>query len=71
MDEALFFTSDWVGFVKSNLNDLVFPELYTTQNIPYSSNCFKNRVQLKYQFRQNWASEVFDSSTVPHLLWNV
>ena len=64
MDEPVFFTSNWIRFVKSNLNALGFSELYTTQNIPYSSNCFKNRVQLrtKDQFRQNWASEVFDSS---------
>ena len=64
MDEPVFFTSNRIRFVKSNLNALGFFELYTTQNIPYSSNCFKNRVQLrtKDKFRQNWASEVFDSS---------
>ena len=64
MEESVFFTSNWIRFVKSNLNTLGFSELYTTQNIPYSSNCFKNRVQLrtKDQFRQNWPSEVFDSS---------
>ena len=64
MDEPVFFTSNRIRFVKSNLNALGSSELYTTQNIPYSSNCFKNRVQLrtKDQFRQNWASEIFDSS---------
>ena len=64
MDEPVFFTSNWIRFVKSNLNALGFSELYTAQNIPYSSNCFKNRVQLRTKdlFRQNWASEVFDSS---------
>ena len=64
MDEPVFFTSNWIRFVKNNLNALGFSELYTTENIPYSSNCFKNRVQLRTtdQFRQNWASEVFDSS---------
>ena len=33
MDEPAFFTSNWIIFVKNNLNVLGFSEMYTTQNI--------------------------------------
>ena len=64
MDEHAFFTTKWIRFVKNNLNALGYSEMYTTQKIPHSSNSFKNKIQIrsKDQFRQNWASEVFDSS---------
>ena len=64
MDEHAFFTSKWIRFVKNNLNAFGFSEMYTTQKIPYISNSFKNKIQIrsKDQFRQNWASELFDTS---------
>ena len=44
IDEPVFHTSNWIRFIRSNLNILGFSEMYTTQNIPYSSSCFKNKI---------------------------
>ena len=58
MDKPVFFfTSNWIRFVENILNAHGFSEMFTTQNIPYSSNCFKNKIQIR-SIQQNWASEV-------------
>ena len=50
MDEHVFFTSNWIRFVKNNLNALGFSEMYTAQNIPYSSDSFKNKIKRNFEY---------------------
>ena len=50
MDKHVFFTSNWIRFVKNNLNALGFSEMYTAQNIPYSSNSFKNKIKINFEY---------------------
>ena len=57
------FTSKWVNYVSNVLNECGFSGVWQTQQIPGSTDWFKQtlRLRLKDQFQQKWHSEVNNS----------